>query len=101
LKPNIKEQLSKLGISQVFTREADLSEIDVKKGLEVSKVIYKAVVEVKRSSEVATTIVLKHFSTSVDPKPKVHEFKADHPFIFFIRDNRTGMILFIGLINEF
>jgi serine protease inhibitor len=30
----------------------------------------------------------------------VNEFKADHSFMFFIKDNRNRMILFVGLINQ-
>jgi serpin B len=99
----LKEQLSQLGMKQVFTREADLSGIDGKKDLEVSKVIHKAVVEVNEEGSeaaAATAIVIRVHTASVHPEPKVYEFKADHPFIFFIRDNRNGLILFVGQINK-
>jgi serpin B len=93
----LKEQLSKLGMRQVFTPEADLSGIDGKKDLEVSKVIHKAVVEVNEegSEAAAATAIIVNESVAV-----VYEFRADHPFTFFIRDNRNGMILFVGLINQ-
>ncbi len=93
----LKEQLSKLGMRQVFTPEADLSGIDGKKDLEVSKVIHKAVVEVNEegSEAAAATAIIVEERVAV-----VYEFRVDHPFMFFIRDNRNGMILFVGLINE-
>jgi serpin B len=99
----LKEELSQLGMKQVFTREADLSGIDGKKDLEVSKVIHKAVVEVNEEGSeaaAATAIGIRTMAVPVDPTPKVFEFKADHPFMFFIRDNRNGMILFVGQINK-
>jgi serpin B len=99
----LREQLSQLGMKQVFTREADLSGIDGKKDLEVSKVIHKAVVEVNEEGSeaaAATAIVLRGDAILVHPEPKVYEFKADHPFMFFIRDNRNGMNLFVGQINK-
>jgi serpin B len=100
----LKEQLSQLGMSQVFTREADLSGIDGKRDLEVSKVIHKAVVEVNEEGSeaaAATAIIVIAYNMAPDPrKPTFYEFKADHPFVFFIRDNRNGMILFVGQINK-
>lgn len=32
------------------------------------------------------------------PQPKV--FKADHPFLFFIRDRRTNEVLFSGRVLD-
>jgi serpin B len=99
----LKEQLSELGMRQVFDSEADLSGIDGKRDLKVSKVIHKAVVEVNEegSEAAAATAIVVVFGDPIDPKiRKYHEFKADHPFMFFIRDNRNGMILFFGQINK-
>jgi serine protease inhibitor len=33
-------------------------------------------------------------------KKKVINFVADHPFLYFIRDNATGSILFMGQMAE-
>jgi hypothetical protein len=32
------------------------------------------------------------------PEPKI--FRADHPFLFFIRDNSTGSVLFVGRVSN-
>ncbi len=97
----LKEHLSKLGMKDVFTSAVDLSGINGKKDLEVSKVIHKVVVEVnEEGSEVAAATAIINKTKGLFLLRKVHEFKANHPFIIFIRDNRTGMILLIGLINE-
>jgi len=36
--------------------------------------------------------------TAMPPSPDAKFFIADHPFIFLIKDNTTGSILFIGKI---
>jgi serpin B len=95
----LKGLLSMLGMKQVFNSESDLSGIDGKRDLFVSKVIHKAVVEINEegSEARAVTAFVVKIPVSI---PKIFEFKADHPFLFFIRDNRNGMILFIGQINQ-
>jgi serpin B len=90
------EPLQKLGMKQVFSPEADLSGIDGKRDLSVSKVIHKAVVEVnEEGSEAAAATAIVVTNSSIP-----YDFRADHPFMFFIRDNRNGMNLFVGQINK-
>jgi serpin B len=90
------EPLQKLGMKQVFSPEADLSGIDGKRDLSVSKVIHKAVVEVnEEGSEAAAATAIVVTNSSIP-----NDFRADHPFMFFIRDNRNGMNLFVGQINK-
>lgn len=43
----------------------------------------------------ATAVVMQRLSVS---KPLT--FRADHPFVFFIREIKTGSILFIGRISD-
>jgi serpin B len=33
-----------------------------------------------------------------EPPPQI--FQADHPFLFFLRDSHTGLILFMGRVAE-
>jgi serpin B len=90
------EPLQKLGMKQVFSPEADLSGIGGKRDLSVSKVIHKAVVEVnEEGSEAAAATAIVVTNSSIP-----NDFRADHPFMFFIRDNRNGMNLFVGQINK-
>jgi serpin B len=99
---SLKEQLSQLGMKEVFTSSADLSGIDGRKDLEVSEVIHKAVIEVNEegSEAAAATAIKVVLTSSISHEPKVQYFRADHPFAFFIRDNRNGMTLFAGHINK-
>jgi serpin B len=92
---SLKEQLSQLGMKEVFTSSADLSGIDGKLDLVVSKVIHKAVIEVNEEGSeaaAATAIIVGRALPNV--------FRAVHPFFFFIRDNRNGMIIFSGRLNK-
>ena len=99
---SLNKPLMALGMKQVFSPEADLSRIDGKKDLYVSEVLHKAIIEVnEEGSEAAAVTAIVVGITSTIHKPETIEyFRADHPFVFFIRDNRNGMILFSGHINK-
>lgn len=91
---DLKSTLSSMGIRNAFDPvQADFTGMSVKKDLFISKVIHKAFVEVNEegTEAVAATGVLVMRSRT----PKV-TFKADHPFLFFIRHNKSQTILFFG-----
>jgi serpin B len=92
---SLKEQLEKIGMKSVFT-DANLSGIDGKQDLVVSKVIHKAMIEVNEEGSEAAAATAVIVERGLPP----HVFHAVHPFFFFIRDNRNGMIIFAGHLNK-
>jgi serpin B len=94
--------LQGMGMSDAFSRPvADFSGINGKKNdLYISAVVHKAFVEVNEEGSeaaAATAVVIGTLSARIDPDPV---FRADHPFLFLIRDNRSGSVLFLGRLIE-
>jgi serpin B len=90
--------LTSMGMEDAFSSDADFSGMDGKRDLFISAVIHKAYVEVNEEgteAAAATGVVMR--LTSVGPA-QIPIFRADHPFLFLIRDNLTGSILFIGRV---
>jgi len=89
--------LSTMGMPTAFTDQANFSGIDPKHGLKISEVVHKAFVDVSEQgteAAAATGIAIRYAAARM-PEPAV-VFRADHPFLFLIRDTRTGVVLFIG-----
>ena len=55
-------------------------------------------VEVNEEGTVAAAATSGGMACSSQPRPAT--FHADHPFLFFIRDNRSGVILFLGRVTN-
>jgi serpin B len=76
---------------------------DSKRKLFISAVIHKAFVAVDEegTEAAAATAVVINRATAIFrvPIPPV-VFRADHPFLFLIRDNRSGGILFMGRLTD-
>ena len=67
----------------------------------ISSVLHKTFIEVdENGTEAAAITAILMRTTSVKPEYEVKEFNADRPFIYFIRDNESGAILFMGQIVE-
>jgi RNA polymerase sigma factor (sigma-70 family) len=93
----LKEVLSDMGMSLAFQPGlADLSGMNGKGGLFIRETVHKAFVkvdEVGTEAAAATAVV-------VDRESAPPSFRADHPFLFLIRDNRSGSILFLGRVAD-
>ena len=92
----LQDILSEMGMPHAFM-DADFSGMTGKRDLFISKVIHKAFVDVNEEgteAAAATAVVMERGIR----KPLT--FRADHPFVFMIRDNETGSILFIGRIID-
>ncbi|XP_008276421.1 leukocyte elastase inhibitor [Stegastes partitus] len=94
----LNEPLAKLGMTDVFCgAKADLSGMNGQAGLFLSTVAHKAFVEVNEegTEAAAATAGMVAFCML-----REEHFKADHPFIFFIRHNKTKSILFLGRFSS-
>ena len=92
----LKDVLTKMGMPHAFTN-ADFSGMTGKKDLFISKVIHKAFVDVNEEGTEAAAATAVVMTKSIS---KTLLFRADHPFVFLIRENKTGSILFIGRIID-
>nr|XP_020030290.1 serpin B4-like [Castor canadensis] len=96
---DLKEALEHMGMVDAFSQHADLSGISDKKSLTVSKVLHKSFVEVtEEGTEAAAASGIVTGFTSSAPQTK-EKFCCDHPFIFFIKENKTNTILFFGRLS--
>ena len=69
--------------------------------LSISAVLHKAFVDVNEvgTEAAAATGVVVGTTSAVVPPPKPKFFRADHPFLYLIRDHKTGSVLFLGRLN--
>lgn len=93
---DLKQVLAAMGMSDAFVAKADFSGIGGGGPLWISGVFHHARVEVNEqgTEAAAVTDVLLTSGTSSPASPPV--LRADHPFVFLIRDLRSGSLLFIG-----
>lgn len=101
----LNRTLAELGMPDAFdVTKADFAGMDGTRNLYISSVIHKAFVEVdeKGTEAAAVTAVSMNPAISIAPvnPPKPEIFRADHPFIFMIRENKTGSILFMGRVAD-
>lgn len=96
----LNEALKSLGMVDAFIMKADFSGMTPDPvGLYISKVLHKAFVDVNEegTEAAAATAVVMRLKGMPEPKPV---FRADHPFVFIIRDKSVGSILFIGRVMD-
>ncbi len=90
----LSDTLAAMGMPLAFSYQADLSGMDGSHQLFIGAVVHKAFVEVnEEGTEAAAATAIGIRATSMPPM-----FEANHPFLFLIRENSSGTILFIGRV---
>jgi serpin B len=97
---NLKQTFQAMGMVDAFSKIADFSNITEKNDLKIDKILHKSKINIdekgtKASSATSVSMIQK---TAFIPSIK---FKANRPFVYVIRENHTGIILFVGKVCDF
>jgi serpin B len=99
---SLRQMLMRLGMGDAFHEErADFTGMTADERLHISDVIHKTYVDVNEEgteAAAATAVIMGTKMAELHEEPPT--FRADHPFIFLIRDVDTGTILFMGRLTE-
>ena len=100
---SLAQALKALGLKDAFDpSRADFSGMDGRAHwLYLSAVLHKAYIEVNEKgteAAAATAVIMRPMALRLQDRPR--EFRADHPFLFLIRDSTTGSILFMGRVMK-
>lgn len=93
----LNNALTSLGMGIAFSPLADFSRISTTSGLQITEVDHKAYINVDESGTTAAAATSVVVGISAAP---VNLISIDHPFLFVIREMKTGLILFIGTVND-
>jgi serpin B len=97
----LSKKLAGMGMPDVFSPSANLLGIDGTTNLFVRSVYHKAWGEVNEegTEAAAATVAVVEEKAVLEP-PKRPIFRADHPFVFLIRERQSGAILFLGRLSD-
>lgn len=89
----LADALIDAGLKTAFTSDADFSGISNETPLILSQILHKAWLELdeEKTEAAAATAVVR-----ITGLPNCKVFKADHPFLFFVMDNQSNAIIFMG-----
>lgn len=94
--------LTGMGMADAFDpAKADFSGMTTQERIWIGEVIHKAFVDVNEEGTEAAAATAVMMVGSAMPRPEEPAvFRADHPFIFVIRHNASGSVLFMGRVND-
>lgn len=98
----LNDALIAMGMGQAFTDAADFSKI-TSASTKIDSVIQKTFVKLdEKGTEAAAATAVKMVLTSMpmNPPPPPPKWTADRPFLFYIWDDETQEILFLGHVGD-
>ena len=95
----LNDPLINLGLGVAFSGGADFSLISPGSGLFISRVIHQTFIDVQEEgTEAAAATIVELRETAGPPQPML--FRADRTFLYLIKENSTGAILFMGKVGK-
>jgi serpin B len=102
----LQDVLKRMGLRLVFSDNADFS--GMKTGwpsVKLKAVFHKTVIVIETKEEgteaaAATAVQMTSLASAPGSAPRARVFRADHPFLFLIRDTKTGSVLFLGRVAD-
>jgi serpin B len=93
----LKSPLTAMGMGIAFSDAADFSKINSSGGLQITSVQHKAYVNVDETGTTAAAATSVVIGVSAVLNQTI---TVDHPFIFMIREMKSGLVLFTGIVND-
>lgn len=97
---SLPDQLQAMGMKRAFSNGAEFGGISTAEPLKIADVIHKAFIKVDEEGSEAAAATAVIMERAPSPVADKFHFRADHPFVFMIRDNKTGTVLFLGRMSE-
>lgn len=95
---SLTDLLQSLGMNAAFSSDADFSGMDGTRSLSVSEVIHKAFIDVaEKGTEAAAATAVTMVGGAA---PLGLNVFVNHPFLYVLRDQPTGAILFMGRVLD-
>ena len=95
----MNDPLTNLGLGVAFGDGADFSRIRSSGGIFISRVIHQTFIDVQEEGTEAAAATIVELRESAAPGGPL-QFVADRPFLYVIKENSTGAILFMGKVGK-
>ncbi|MDB4993562.1 MAG: Serine protease [Myxococcaceae bacterium] len=95
----LSKELEALGMGRAFSGAADFGGITKDEPLQIAEVHHKAFIDLDEDgTEAAAATAVEVKAGSASNPEKLRKVTLDHPFLFLLRDHKTGQILFMGRV---
>jgi serine protease inhibitor len=94
-KADLAGALERMGMGIAFGPGADFGAMSAAGGLQISRVLHQTKLEVDEEGTIGAAATAVEMTRSMPPR-----FEADRPFLFAVRDSKSGLLLFVGLVEN-
>lgn len=92
-------QGTNVNVTDIFSKEANLTGLAGDQKLHLTKLIHKSVIDLDENGSSVQPQAGEQDHKASNSSDAI-DFRADHPFLYYIQDSATGVIFFIGRIGE-